>query len=231
MQKRSGKTRCYGVLLSGPSGVGKSAIGAEAALSCFARGLLCVYMPDASQWVRQAGRGHGDAFLLHQLLQQNVDLIARKPALRAALAPLLVIAPEEVLNLSSDASHAIMGAMTAALARVAGTDAIGLIVDEAQVVTAAVQRRRSRGCGPQALAAIDYFFLWHHWDHDDVFVRMDITGGRGNCLAKRLARKPQLPSRHDAHRLRFVRPLAADIAALAVASAGVPLASSSASPH
>lgn len=141
MRKRSGETRRYGVLLTGTSRVGKSAIGAEAALSCFARGLLCVYMPSALEWLDQAKNDRGDAFLLHQLLQQNVDLIVRKPALRASLAPLLVMAPDEVLALDSHASFRIRRSFTCALSGgpEEDHDAMGLIVNEAQLIRAAYQ--------------------------------------------------------------------------------------------
>lgn len=71
-----------GVLLSGPNGVGKSAIGLLAFCSCMARGLFVAYIPAAQNWVNAAAKGWGDAFLLQTFWRQNADLIAATPALR-----------------------------------------------------------------------------------------------------------------------------------------------------
>jgi hypothetical protein len=75
-----------GVLLSGPSGVGKSGVGLLSYLLCAARRLPVAYISGAAAWVQEAkfgdtgGRG-GDAFFLSQLWMQNADLIAASDVL------------------------------------------------------------------------------------------------------------------------------------------------------
>lgn len=110
--------------------------------------------------------------------------------------------------------------MTFALAREAG--AIGVIVDEAHIMTAGVQRKEKKGCGLHAYRIRHYFRLWHRWDHEDEFVRMDITGSRGGRLARQVAAKPPRLHRNDTDRLRIVRPLASDMATFAAAQAAAP---------
>jgi hypothetical protein len=66
----------YGVLFSGPNGVGKSAICLEAALFCFAMGVPCAYIPKAANWVNKSETEHqAQAYVMNQLFRQNADLI------------------------------------------------------------------------------------------------------------------------------------------------------------
>ena len=61
----------YGVLISGPNGVGKSAVGLLTYLACFAQGLPAVYIHDSSNWVDAARAGNGHDHLMEQLFVQN----------------------------------------------------------------------------------------------------------------------------------------------------------------
>jgi hypothetical protein len=56
---KTGPTRGAGVLLSGPDGVGKTAVGLLAYQACLAQRLPVVYLPYASAWVDQAMAGNG----------------------------------------------------------------------------------------------------------------------------------------------------------------------------
>jgi hypothetical protein len=69
------------VLLSGPDGVGKSAIGLLLYICCQALGHMAVYIPDAKAWIAQAMKGLGEEFLLEQFFWQNLHRIVTKPKL------------------------------------------------------------------------------------------------------------------------------------------------------
>lgn len=213
MLVRTGASRRFGVLLSGPNGAGKSAIGAEAALSAFARGLVCVYISKANAWVDAAKSGHGDGFLLERLVRQNVDLIAALPVLREALAPALVLSPKAVSKMEASIAEDIMDELREAL-KAKSAPSIGVVVDEVQTITKVKQAAVDKPI-PANFIADSYFEQWHNWDNrNNVFVRMDIASSHG-------ARELKLPSGEE-HRLRIIRPWAADLVAAATTAAGSP---------
>jgi hypothetical protein len=81
----------FGVLLSGPNGVGKSGVGFGSFLCCMAQGRFVVFIPNAVPWVEAAQRSHqqGDEYFLEQFSLQNADLIAATPALHKVFAQCL----------------------------------------------------------------------------------------------------------------------------------------------
>jgi hypothetical protein len=195
----------FGVLLSGPNGVGKSAVGVHAFAACFAQGLPVVYIPSASAWVAAAQLGAGDQFFFRHLLLQSADLIIAEPALREALASVLV-------------GGAITGAtMTALLDALLDGPTVGVIVDEVQKITEALARGATHSATSQAKQASDYFLQWQNWDNGSMqrLTRMDIASSHG-------ARELKLPS-GEGHRLRIVKPWTADVLAAATRSEKSPM--------
>lgn len=75
--KKSTPVSCFGVLLSGPNGVGKSSCGVLAALACIAQGLPVVYIPDARQWTAATINGDGDKYFLERFLTLNAGTCRR----------------------------------------------------------------------------------------------------------------------------------------------------------
>jgi len=206
---RDGKAhhKKFGTLLSGPNGAGKSAAGVQAAMTCSALGLLVVYIPTASAWVTAAEKGNGDVFFFENLLQQNADLIAADPVLRAALAPALLGGPLDGF---------LMDSLLKALKARPGL-ALGVIVDQAQAITQALQLSEAAAAGTTRAVAADYFRHWQAWDTaTNMLVRMDIASSHG-------ARELKLPAGEE-HRLRIVRPWTAEVVAAALSDPASPTA-------
>lgn len=63
-----------GVLLSGPNGCGKSAVGLLSALAAYAQSLPIVYIPNARTWINFAETEPGHKFLLQRFLTQNAGM-------------------------------------------------------------------------------------------------------------------------------------------------------------
>ena len=139
--------RPFGVLLSGPNGVGKSLTAVHAFLSSFAQGLVAVYIPSALEWVAAALEGCGDEYFLKNLIAQNADLIAADPVLYKALLPAL---RDEPLDAT------IMAALRAAL-EVQGCPGVGVIVDEVQKITDGLAQFRKLFPSDSLTKAILYF--------------------------------------------------------------------------
>jgi hypothetical protein len=208
-------TSSFGVLLSGPNGTGKSAVGVETALTCFARGMISIYISSASEWVAAAKRGKGDGFLLERLLRQNADLIAAQPALRKALAPALVLEPDAVGETDATAAGSIMKVLCNVLAANPSLN-VGLIVDEVQTITN-VKLAALKEPIPANFIANAYFESWYNWDNENrFFVRMDIASSHG-------ARELKLPS-GDEHRLRIIKPWSEELVTALTTCEGSPCA-------
>ena len=178
----------FGVLLTGPAGAGKSSVGLLCFLYCVARGLLCVYIPNAREWVGEAQAGRGDEFFLKVLLRQNADLILANPALRAVFDSAFAGGP-----LDADVMARLLDAL---VGRPGPT--VGCIVDEVQWITQAMADAVP-GCSIEDRRAAHYFAQWQNWDNrHSSFVRMDIASAHGS-------RELKLGG-GDEERLRFVRP-------------------------
>lgn len=210
------KMHQFGVLLSGPNGTGKSAIGVEAAMSAFARGLVCIYIPTASAWVAAAKAGNGDGFLLERLLRQNADLIADQPALREALAPALVLGPAAIRKMDAKPAGEVMDSLRDVLTTKPACN-IGIVVDEVQTISFCIRDGMPEPATTPPRIGAEYFKDWYNWDNRNaVFVRMDIASSHG-------ARELKLPSGEE-HRLRVIKPWTADVVHAATTAAGSPLA-------
>jgi hypothetical protein len=196
----------FGVLLSGPAGAGKTAVGLLSFSYCVARSLACVYIPDAGEWVGAAQAGRGDEFFLQVLLRQNADLILAHPTLRAALAPAFAGAPLDAT---------VMNRLLMAL-RARPGPAVGCILDEVQKITAAIAAGLIPGCSLERQRAADYFQQWHNWvNRCQVFVRMDIASAHGS-------RELTLPGGEEG-RLRILRPWSAAEFTVLCSAAASPL--------
>ena len=144
----------FGILLSGPNGVGKSAVGVLTFLTCFARGLPVVYIPSARRWVNAAMYGNGHAYFLECFMAQNADLVAANPILSEALFSALQDGPLD---------SAMMTALQAAL-KIPGCPRIGVIVDEVQTITDLIARDRmgDTTLGDLDRVAVQYFKQVNH---------------------------------------------------------------------
>jgi len=144
-----------------------------------------------------------------------VDLIVAQPALRAALAPALLLGPDEVGQMEVRLAGSIMDSVRSVLEN--PSIKVGIIVDEVQAITFAIRDGMADKALEVERIAASYFQDWHNWDNRNrVFVRMDIASSHG-------ARELTLPSGED-HRLRIVTPWAADLVAAATTEAGSPCA-------
>ena len=156
LQADAHKHRSFGVLLSGPNGVGKSAIGLLAFLASFAQRLPAVYISAARAWVEAAHDGRGDDFFLDTLWRQNADLIAASDELRPVFAASLrdEAVGEGTMQRLRDVLRSRPG------------PSIGVIVDEAQRITEAVAAGKVPNPPPSVLLASSYFDAkWHDWEN------------------------------------------------------------------
>ena len=195
-----------GVLLTGPNGVGKSAVGLQAFLCCLAQGRFAVYIADAKSWVAAARTGRGDEFLLELFFMQNVDKIAASPELCAVFAARLRGIPLD---------GSVMGALRTLLDTRPGP-AVAVIVDEVQNIKQAIANGSPATAAHELQRSAAYFGNgWASWNADNLcFVRMDIASSHGT-------RELKLPS-GDEGRLRLVRPWPLETAAVALAATASP---------
>ena len=194
------------VLLSGPNGVGKSAVGLQAFLACFARRLPVVYIPAASEWVAAAATGEGDKYFLTELMLQNADLVAADPQLRVVLTPALHDGPLD---------STLMTELRMALKQ-RNVPAVGVITDEVQLITKSLAAGRAPGAMDVHRVAATYFTQWENWAcANKHFRRLDIASSHG-------LREVTLPSGEDS-RLRIVRPWTRAVAEAAVSNPKSPL--------
>ena len=194
------RIRRSGVLLSGPNGVGKSAVGLHAFLCCVAQRRFAVYIPEPKNWVTAAESGKCDEFLLEQFFLQNLDLIAAEPALRIVFKNRFRGDP-----IGIDVMAAFREFLT-----IRPGPVVAVIVDEVQWISRAIELATSQPT-LKHITASDYFSRdWASWSNNNrCFVRMDIASSHG-------LREFNLPDGED-WRLRFVRPWSLDTAAVALA--------------
>jgi len=158
----------FGILISGPNGVGKSATGLLTFLVCAAKRLPCIYISSAVEWVSDANENRAANFLLELFVHQNADLIVSDPVLRGVFDPFF--RGDEELD---------SGTMVRLQRefRAHPTLAVGIIVDEVQAITTAVV---SGGNEPARPYFRDH---WYNWQgKGKVFVRMDIASSHGNFV-------------------------------------------------
>jgi hypothetical protein len=180
----------YGILLSGPNGVGKSAVGLLSFACCFAQGRLAVYTPFTRSWLEAAQNDRGDEFFLEQFFVQNADKIAATPKLCRVFAARLRGVPV----------HAKLMVELRAIVNTRPGPSVIVIDDEAQHIANIVGLLKTASISAASERAARYFSTcWLNWDHANIcFLRMDIASSHGT-------REFNLPSGED-HRLRFVDP-------------------------
>ena len=186
--------RRLGVHLSGPNGVGKSAIALLAYLLCAARGLPAVYIARAESWVDAARtEGGGHAYFLDAFWRQNADLIIERPVLRSVFAAAL---QDGAAPFSQDEVKALRAAV-----RSGTVPGLAVITDEVQHATKAVQVSEKSNASSEDIRAGRYFATnWYDWVNDNaVFQRMSVASAHAH-------RDTKLPD-GEAHRLRFIEPL------------------------
>jgi hypothetical protein len=183
-----------GVHLSGPTGVGKSAIALLAYLVLAAREIPVVYLQSTATWVdaaRVAGGGH--SYFLGAFWRQNADIIVDRPALRKIFAAALLGKPAPHPSVTMEA-----------LRRAVGTPALpaaAVIMDEVEHITKEVKASEKPAAPACALKAGGYFATnWFDGTHDNAaFQRMFVASSHA-------LRDTKLPD-GEAHCLRFIEPL------------------------
>lgn len=159
-----------GVHLSGPYGVGKSAIALLAYLLCIARSKLAVYIPYSASWV-DAARSPGGCtnYFLELVWLQNADLILENVALRRIF-----------LAVMRDTPAPFPPSVMDALREVVGTPAVpgfAVIQDEVQHITTAVNALSLPQMPVSTYEAGNYFLTnWYDWANANiVFQRMSVA--------------------------------------------------------
>jgi hypothetical protein len=183
-----------GVHLSGPNGVGKSAIALLAYLVLAAREIPVVYLSNAATWVHKArDAGGGDTYFLDAFWRQNADIIVDTPALRKIFAAALLGKPAPQPAATMEALRTAVG--TPAL------PAAAVIMDEVQHITKAVKASEEPAAPASAVEAGGYFATnWYDWANDNaVFQRMSVASAHA-------LRDTKLCD-GEAHRLRIIEPL------------------------
>lgn len=215
--------RPFGVQLSGPNGVGKSATALLAYLICVARSMPAVYISSAESWVSEARQaGGGDAFLLKAFWKQNADIIIKTPALRKVFMAALQDAPDAFagrLEALRDATlvkapvPAPLG--TAAVAPAShGTTTrtclprrrLAVICDEVQHITRAVKAAQVESTPTEDRRSGAYFSTdWYSWTNANskAFQRMSAASAHAE-------RDTKLPDGEKRRRLRIMEPLHPD---------------------
>ena len=187
-----------GVRLSGPNGVGKSAILFLTHLLCIARGLPAVYMPRAEELVNAARHvGGGDAFILEIFWRQNADIIIGNHALRGIFVAALQGAQDPF-------SPNVMAQLRSAVGK-PGLRGIAIIMDEVQHITAEVRASGLPTAPTSVLESGRYFVTnWHDWTSGNaVFQRMSAASAHAE-------RDTNLPD-GESHRLRIVEPMQTEV--------------------
>ena len=179
-------------LLSGPNGVGKSGIGLLAYLISVHLGQPVAFITRSQDWVAAAERGEGDIFLLETLWRQNADVIAASDELQPFFKDVM-----------EDRAQPFNGAVMEALRGAVATrevPGVGIIADEVQAITKAVEEGKGALTIPLQLARAYFVSRWHDWNNKQgVIQRMSIASSHG-------ARELKLPDSEE-RRLRIVEPL------------------------
>ena len=190
--------------LSGPDGVGKSAVLLLAYLILVARGIPVAYIARTSEWV-EALKGDptcGNAFFLEQLWRQNADLIVKSPTLRAVFLDVIMDKVGPVSAVMPKLRYAVSDVL------LKGKDAlkvcgIAVLLDEVQNITKAVFHAAQVPDSKYALNGAGQYFAdtWFVWSNKNyVFQRLSAASAHS-------LRDSNLPA-GEAHRLRIMAPLA-----------------------
>jgi hypothetical protein len=186
-----------GVHLSGPNGVGKSAILLLVHLLCTAHRLPAAYIPRSETLVNEARKQDGgDAYILEVFWQQNADLIIENAALRRVF-----------INALQGVGRPFTPEVMTQLRKAVGTPGLpglAIIMDEVQHITDEVNVSKLPTAPTTVLEAGRYFAAnWHDWTNaNSRFQRISAASAHAE-------RDTQLPDGEN-HRLRIIEPLDPD---------------------
>ena len=183
----------YGDLLSGPHGIGKSAIALLAYLLCAARRLPVVYIACSESWVSAAYHpGGGIKYFLERLWVQNADLIVENAALRKVFLSVLRDSPSPFTSDVMDALRKLVGTPT--------LPGFAVITDEVQHITAVVNALNFSASQAVDEASNYFRYNWYNWTNDNIiFQRMSTASAHSS-------RETSLPD-GESHRLINIEPL------------------------
>ena len=180
------RNRPYGVLFSGPNGVGKSSICLLTYLMCYIRSIPVAYIPMSQQWVGfSKTEDEAREYFMKTFLKQNADLIVNDPSLFPHFKSL--IEPSEAGNRKFDPKSYVNFCQDVGKGVVRKC---GFIADEVQTLTAEAFSDPSKG-----FFAKD-FTIWTNFS------------GKLNsqlCASAYGLREFSLPSGEDP-RLKFIHP-------------------------
>jgi hypothetical protein len=182
----------YGVLLTGPSGVGKSGVSLVTVLACLVRGLPVEYIPLAGVWEAQSGdRQQAEYYFYLQMYRQNTDIIVATPALHPYFEELL----QDRMPDTARRSH-YLELMSAVEEK--EVPVLGYLIDEAERLTQAAEA---------TVNAKPWFKLdFTIWTSLSKFLRSQIIGLNEFDVAS-----------GEEKRVRYIKPLSeADVQALLV---------------
>jgi hypothetical protein len=203
----------WGVLLSGPNGVGKSAISLLTFLLCFSRGLPVCYIPTADGWIRRAKTDELAAeYFMTRFFMQNADIIADDETLRPFFQ-------EQLDGHPADPQQYL--AFSDALESSRTKTPCGFIIDEVQRLTPV---RNIEGPDPSTgKIVVQPVAIWTPFKEDFTVWTGPSSYFRSLlCASVYGMREFELPS-GEAHRLRFVQALAEDDVIALVSSPLSPL--------
>ena len=189
--------RTLGAHLSGPNGVGKSAILLLLHLLCTARRLPAAYIPRSETLVNEARKQNGgDAYILEVFWEQNADLIIENAVLRRIFIGAL-----------QDVGGAFTPEVMRQLCKAVGTPGLpglAIIMDEVQHITEEVKASRVEQPAQEVQRAGRYLAVnWHDWTNANARFQ------RVSAASAHAERDSQLPDGED-HRLRIIEPLDPD---------------------
>lgn len=180
-----------GVHLSGPNGVGKSAILLLVHLLCTAQRLPAAYIPRSARLVNEARKQEGgDAYILEVFWQQNADLIVENAALRRVFISALQ-------GVERPFTSHVMTQLRKAVGT-PGLPGLAIIMDDVEHITHAVRAARASQPTMELLEAGCYLAVnWHDWTNGNASFQRMSAANAGNT---------HMPDGEN-HRLRFIEPL------------------------
>lgn len=164
----------YGVLISGPNGVGKSALGLLTMYACMAAGHPVIYVCSAFDWLSDSAFADPEIYILDLFVRQNADIIMSSKILWPVFSK--YFRGEEELGAS--VAYSLKKAL-----RENPSFGLGIIVDEVQAITSEVFY------SPTLQSKRTQYFAenWYNWQggFGSLCVRMDIASSHGMKIVVR----------------------------------------------